>query len=85
MADKRQKRIRFYSQKHNRRLIQQQTKADIHRIFGVLENQQPSSIPAQTINSSGTERFIHASDEILERSDYENIDHDMLQLQGKYI
>lgn len=83
MADERQKRIRFYSDRHNRRLIQQQTEADIHRIFGVLENLPSSSIPAQTINPCGNERLSHTSDKVLERNDYGNVDHDILQLQGE--
>ncbi|KAL6421399.1 hypothetical protein ACFW04_011792 [Cataglyphis niger] len=45
MTDEKQKRIRFYSDRHNHRLIQQQTEADIYRIFSVLENLPSSSIP----------------------------------------
>lgn len=61
--NERQKRIHFYSAKYKRHLIQQQTKVDIHKIFGVLENLSSSSIPTQTINPSGNERLSHASDD----------------------
>ncbi|XP_025157711.1 uncharacterized protein LOC112589301 [Harpegnathos saltator] len=71
--DKRQKQIRFYSDKHNRRLIQQQNEADVYRIFGALENLPPSFIPIQTINPSGNERLIHTSDQILEHNDIHEV------------
>jgi len=59
--NKRQKRINFYSAKYKRHLTQSQTKVDIHKIFGVLENLSSSS--TQTINPSGNERLSHASDD----------------------